>query len=179
MPMASSMKRWTLRDLHSLPDDGNKYEVIHGDLFVTPAPSVDHEAIISRLASILQPYVQVNGLGMIFYGHAVIRHRKSEVEPDLMVRAGPQKRRMKWEDLPLPILVVEVISPTTRRREHEQKRKFYRELGIPEYWIVDPENDSIRVVKPGHDDEVTAARLTWHPRGASAPLNISVPELFG
>ena len=66
MHMATQVKRWTLEELHSLPDDGNKYELIHGELFVTPPPNDDHETILARLTRILDRYVEANGLGQVY-----------------------------------------------------------------------------------------------------------------
>ena len=77
-------KWWTLAELHRLPDDGNKYELVRGDLFVAPAPSVVHETILVRLTDILAPFVAANDLGNVFHPRAVVRFKGSEVEPDLM-----------------------------------------------------------------------------------------------
>ena len=63
MAMSLPAKAWTLEELHRLPDDGNKYEVIRGDLFVTPPPSADHEEMLARLSAILTGYVEKHGLG--------------------------------------------------------------------------------------------------------------------
>src|SRR5436305_4043292 len=126
-------KRWTLEELHSLPDDGNKYELIHGELFVTPAPSDDHETILASLTDILAPYVRSNGLGRLYHPRAVVRVEGSEVEPDLMVRAAAQGIGNDWERAPRPILVVEVFSPATRRRDQTYKKNFYAEIGIQEH----------------------------------------------
>ncbi len=82
-------------------------------------------------------------------------------------------------EVPIPILVVEVVSEFTRRREHVQKRQFYRDLAIPEYWIVDPDEHSVRVVKPGCEDEVTVSRLAWSPAASHEPLSIDLSEIFG
>jgi Uma2 family endonuclease len=60
MPMVQA-KVWTLEELHSLPDDGNKYELLHGELFVTPAPTFDHETTIARLHAVLLPFVMAHG----------------------------------------------------------------------------------------------------------------------
>src|SRR5258708_25171814 len=103
MHMATQTKRWTLEEVHSLPDDGNKYELVRGELFVTPPPSEDHETILGRLSALLEPYVAANGLGMVYHPRSVVRFEGSEVEPDLMVRQ-PRKRPVKdWDDAPSPI----------------------------------------------------------------------------
>jgi Uma2 family endonuclease len=78
-----------------------------------------------------------------------------------------------------PILVVEVLSDTTRRRDVHQKRRFYLEVvGVPEYWIVDPDSRTIRVARLARPDLVTDAELSWRPDGAANPLTIPVSALF-
>lgn len=178
MHMASKVKRWTLEELHSLPDDGNRYELIAGDLFVTPPPSVGHEDVLVALTRILTPYVERWGLGRIYTPRAVIRARGSEVEPDRMVRPTGARPASEWSDLPLPILVIEVVSGATRRRDHLQKRELYLDLGIPEYWIVDRRERTIRVVRPGQADTICVDALTWHPTGAAEPLVVDVQGVF-
>ena len=65
--MTTELKRWTLEEVHNLPDDGNKYELVRGELFVTPPPTDDHETIAARLARMLDPFVAANGLGMLYW----------------------------------------------------------------------------------------------------------------
>lgn len=176
MPMAATTKVWTLDELHRLPDDGNKYELVRGELFVTPAPTNNHEEIGARLHALLAPYIAAHKLGYVLRPRAIVRFDGSEVEPDLMVRAA--HGRGNWDDAPLPILVVEVASSSTRRRDHAQKRAFYLDTGVTEYWIVDPEERSVTVVRRGVDDAVARDSVTWSPNGASEPLAIAVPALF-
>jgi len=173
-------KRWTLEELHSLPDDGNKYELIRGELFVTPAPRVSHEFILARLTRILDPYVAANHLGYVLHPRAVITmDDDTEVEPDLMVRHLPEDREAGWEAAPLPSLVVEVASESTRRRDRVHKRGFYMDIQIPEYWMVDGADRTIRVVRPGGADLVATDALTWHPAGVEMPLTIALMDVFG
>ena len=169
---------WTLEQLHRLPEDGNTYEVIHGDLFVSPAPRVRHQNVANVLADILRPFVQRWGLGRVVHPRNVIRFSNSEVEPDLMVRPVADPGEDDWARLPLPELVVEVVSGTSRLRDYNQKRSFYLELGIPEYWIVDGQRRAITVVRPGAADHKTADLLTWHPHGAGEALPIDVRAMF-
>ena len=178
MHMASEMRPWTLEELHRLPDDGNKYELVRGELFVTLAPAPEHEEILARLSAILTPFVLKHGLGLVYRPRAVVRREGSEVEPDLMVRAA-EPRGTDWERAALPVLLVEVLSPTTRRRDLVQKRDFYMDVGIPEYWIVDGEARTVRVVRPGTADHVATDVLTWTPERAAEPLVIEMRELFG
>ena len=177
--MATAIKRWTLEELHSLPEDGNRYELIDGELFVTPPPTDEHETIAARLSRILDPYVARNGLGFVYRPRAVVRTAGSEVEPDLMVRQPQNDRRAKWDDAPIPVLVVEISSPYTRRRDHVQKRDHYMKVGVPEYWIVDPEEQAIAQIRPGEPDLVNATQIVWSPEGASEPLYVDVMEVFG
>lgn len=179
MEMATQTKQWTLAEVHSLPDDGNKYEVVRGELFVTPPPSDDHETITARLTRLLDPFVAVNSLGMVYHARAVMRFDGSEAEPDLMVRQShPRGRRGSWDDAPTPLLVVEVVSPSTRRRDHEQKRQFYLDAGVPEYWIVDPDAESIRIVRAGQPDDLLIDEITWAPTVVAEPLRFAVRKLF-
>jgi Uma2 family endonuclease len=178
MHMATGTKRWTLEELHRLPDDGNKYELVNGDLFVTPPPSVSHETILARLSRILDPFVATNGLGMVYHPRAVLRCHGSEVEPDLMVRQPPAPGRPEWGDVPIPILVVEVLSGSTRRRDHGPKRDFYLDAGVAEYWIIDPERREIHVLRLGASAQVVNDVLTWTPPASPELLRVDVPALF-
>jgi Uma2 family endonuclease len=180
MHMAHAKRRWTIDELHGLPEDGNKYELIKGQLFVTPAPSDNHETIGARLTRLIDPYVAANDLGLVYRPRAIVRIGKdSEVEPDLMVRQPQSVRRASWVGAPTPILVVEITSPTTRRRDRLYKRKIYAEAGIPEYWMVDSDDRTICVARPGHEDVIALDRLTWHPSGVAAPLTLTVADVFG
>jgi Uma2 family endonuclease len=179
MPMAHHAKKWTLEELHSLPDDGNKYELIRGQLFVTPAPKVSHETILARLTRILEPYVVANGLGYVYHPRAVIRVADdTEVEPDLMVRQPPEDETVDWTEVPAPILVIEVVSDSTRRRDRVQKLGLYTDIRIPEYWIVDGDDRTIRALRLGRDDVVADDTLVWHPAGAELSLVIGLAEVF-
>ncbi len=177
--MANAVRAWTLEELHRLPDDGNKYELVFGKLFVTPAPSVTHEMIAARLSRILDPFVAAHGLGMVFRPRAVMRHDGSEVEPDLIVRKeGFGDDDAAWDRLPLPILVVEIIAPTTRRRDNINKRQLYTEARVAEYWIVDGYAHAVRVVRPDGFDGVVSDTLVWSPVETDASLSFDLGQVF-
>ena len=178
MLMALSTSAWTLAELDRLPDDGNKYELVDGALFVTPAPSPEHESLASQLLAILVPYCSAQGIGRVFTPRAVVRVGGSEVEPDIMVRPHTASVPRSWQDAPTPLLVVEIASRTTFRRDREQKRAFYLRSGVAEYWIVDRWSRSIRVVRRDAQDDVTESVLEWRPYGASDALRIDVAAYF-
>jgi len=178
MRMATATKRWTLAEVHSLPDDGNKYELVRGELFVTPPPNIGHELISARLTRLLDPFAEAHGLGYVFHPRAVLRFDQSEVEPDLMVRHGPTPTAPSWDNAPTPSLVVEIHSGSTRRRDRLQKRSLYMDAGVPEYWMVDPERRVVTVVRAGQPDAVTGSALVWSPAGTDASLAIDVATLF-
>jgi len=177
--MVTARKVWTLPELHSLPDDGNKYELIHGELLVTPPPAGEHEEILARLSEQLGRLVTACKLGRVYHPRAVVQFKGSEVEPDLMVRKPHPRPQDGWEAAPIPMLVVEVISPSTRRRDREQKKQFYLETGVAEYWIVDPEARAITVIRADDADRVALESLTWMPPGMVDGIEIRVADIFG
>lgn len=176
--MSMPAKAWTLEELHRLPDDGNKYELIRGELFVTPPPSVDHEEILARLHATLAAYVEKHGVGRVYRPRAVIRFEGSEAEPDLMVRPlSPGIHGNAWDKLPPPLLVVEVLSPTTRRRDLVNKREYYLDAGAGEYWVIDSEQREIRVIRRGEQDVIVRESLVWRVVPAK-PLVLDLAALF-
>lgn len=179
MAVAVATKRWTIEELHSLPDDGNKYELVRGQLFVTPAPRQHHQVVINNLTEALLPYVVANRLGQVWQARSIVRWGENEVEPDLFVRAVHPTPAADWAGAPRPILVIEVLSDSTRRRDLTEKRQLYiDEMGVPEYWIVDPESRTVHVVRPGMPDLPLDAMLTWLPAGATTELAIPIASIF-
>jgi Uma2 family endonuclease len=83
-----------------------------------------------------------------------------------------------WDDAPIPLLVVEVLSGSTRRRDLGPKRDFYLEIGVAEYWVIDAEAREVRVVRRGAADQEQTDEIAWHPSSASDALTIRVSDLF-
>ncbi|MEP6835266.1 MAG: Uma2 family endonuclease [Gemmatimonas sp.] len=178
--MATETKQWTLAELHRLPDDGNRYELVRGVLFVTPAPAPSHQTIDARLNTLLTPYVIQQRLGYVYHPRAVVMFEGSQVEPDLMIRLpDPDEDHATWETAPIPSLVIEIVSRTTRSRDYIEKRALYLDAGVPEYWIVDGADRTITVVKPNSADEIIRDTKCWHPLGAFEPLCFDVSDVFG
>lgn len=179
MSTASRDRRWTLEELHALPEDRNKYELIDGELFVTPAPTDEHGDICAALNAILVPYVLAEGLGLVYVPRAVfVVGKRVQVEPDLMVRRKNTDPNGALEKAPVPSLVVEVLSKSTRNYDLTTKRATYLMAGIAEYWVVDGKARTFTVFVADREPVVVSDELAWMPVGASEPLTFLVGEVF-
>ena len=131
-------------DLASAPADRLRYEILDGELLVTPAPSLVHQRVSRRLQRQLEDYFHAAGRGEVFAAPTdVILTPHDVVEPDLVVVTDARQFSRRGVEGP-PTLVVEILSPSTRDRDQTLKARRYAELGIPHYWIVDP--DAMRIV---------------------------------
>jgi Uma2 family endonuclease len=179
MPLPA--RGYTVEDVRAMPDDGNRYEVIAGELFVTPGPSWGHQTVLARLHLLIGNYVERHHLGVaLFAPFDVVFGPTTLVEPDLLfVRIDHLGRATEQELRGPPDLTVEVISPGSKRADRGRKRVLYQDEGVTEYWIVDPEQRLIEVWRQeAGTAEVHAATLTWRPDPVVEALVIDVPELF-
>ncbi len=171
-------RAWTRADLARLPDDGNRYEVLDGALLVTPQAAFDHQEVATRLAVALSAHCATHQIGVVVAPGA-IPHGKSELQPDVQVIPGRPPRGAKWTSLPRPILVVEVLSDSTSRRDLGIKRDAFLRWGIPEYWVVDLDARCVHVFRvEAADGEVVDGTLIWRSAPSNAPLELRVAELF-
>jgi Uma2 family endonuclease len=177
MHMALKTHRWTRADLQRLPDDGNTYEIIEGELLVTPAPRPAHEAIVDEVGRVLDDYCRREHVGVASHSRPVLATPTSEVQPDIVVRRKISPPPDRWDEAPRPMLVVEVLSESTRRHDLVKKRAFYIENGVPEYWVVDGDARSVLVVT-ATGERTESAVLRWRPDGASETLEIDLVALF-
>ena len=171
---------WTRADLVRLPDDGNRYEVLDGELFVTPQARYDHQRIATRLVMYIAPYVERHHLGSIAAPGAVI-FGKNELQPGVQVIPGPSDwpRGTEWKDLPKPILVIEVLSDSTSRRDLGVKREAYRRLGIETYWVIDERGERVLAFSPDSDEPLMVTdALRWQPRPELPPLEIPLESIL-
>ncbi|MEO6879180.1 MAG: Uma2 family endonuclease [Gemmatimonadaceae bacterium] len=179
MPMLK--RRWTVDDLHDLPDDGNRYEVIDGELLVTPAPAWKHQEAIAALYRTIAEYLSIHRVGHAVFAPAdVVFSPKRGVQPDLFVVPLVDGRRPeRFEDVGRLLLVVEVLSPSTARADRVAKRVLYRDQGVEQYWIVDPDSRTVELSIPTDSRvEVLADTIEWMPEGATQSLAIDLPDYF-
>jgi Uma2 family endonuclease len=171
---------WTVAQLHALPDDGNKYEIIDGVLYVTPSPRFLHERAVAELAWILRPYATPLGFAIMPRDGDVKYSERTLVQPDAFVYISTAERKVRdWADVHPLQLVIEVLSRSTKRRDRTVKRDLYQGQRIPQYWIVDLD---LRVIEVWTPDAVTAERhteqLRWQPVATEPPLLIDLVAYF-
>ncbi len=142
--MAPELKRkLDYSDYVATPDDGKRYEIVDGDLYVTPSPTPTHQRVSQRLERQLEDYFHRRAIGEVF--HAPIDLILSDHDifvPDVLVVSNPALVSRRGIEGP-PVLVVEILSPSTRAQDRGVKARRYAELGIAHYWIVDPEEGRI------------------------------------
>jgi Uma2 family endonuclease len=146
MSVPSALK-FTYEDYALLPED-RRYEVIDGELFLTPAPSLFHQAVSERIGHRLREHLGRTGAGVMFYAPCdVVLSTHDVVQPDILVVLN-ERRSILTEKFVAgaPDLVVEVLSPSTESRDREAKAKSYATFGVRELWLVNPEAKSIEVL---------------------------------
>lgn len=170
---------FTAADLLDFPEDGNKYEVVHGELLVSPSPRMLHQLVVGRLGFLLHGYLERFPLGVSYPGGDVQWGQDSLVIPDLLVVDRESAQRNDWKQIDIPLLVVEVLSPSSSRQDRFIKRRLYQEMQIPLYWLVDAEAGVVEVWTPELTFPVVEHEtIRWHPAGAAEPLVIALAELF-
>jgi Uma2 family endonuclease len=137
----------TYADFRALPEDGQRWELIEGELTVGPAPNVKHQSVSMWLSYHLTRQIQVTGRGRVFAAPTDVWFSETTVlEPDLVVVLAGGRARVEAACIQgPPDLVVEILSPSTRRRDVGVKAALYARFGVPEYWVVDPEDDRVEV----------------------------------
>jgi Uma2 family endonuclease len=171
---------WTADLVRALPDDGTRYEVVWGELLVTPASRPWHQIVLARLQLRLGNYLDGHPTAHLLTSPADISWGPDIlVQPDLFVVPVAELRTLQWDRIKGLLLAIEVLSPSTARYDRFTKRRLYQQVGIPQYWIVDPQERAVEVWTP----EVTTPviereRLTWTAPGDAAPLTVELAELF-
>jgi Uma2 family endonuclease len=181
MHMHAFRREWTANELQDLPNDGQRYEVIDGELFVTPARSADHQAALGILYIRLAEYLARERIGYVCFSPADITFSpRRSVQPDLFVVPPVNGRRPRaYSDMKHLLLAVEGLSPGTARLDRVNKRKLYREEGVEEFWIVDLDARTFERSTPADSRiEVLDGGLEWHPHGATTSFVLDVPEYF-
>jgi Uma2 family endonuclease len=181
MGMPDTVDRWTREMVLALPEDGNRYELFDGELLVSPSPSYLHQRTLAELNDVIRPYVKRHSLGEVLSSPADLHLGGQQLaQPDLFALPPiPGTGATEWSATPNPILVIEILSPTTARYDRIVKRRRYQRAGIPEYWVVDLYGRLIERWLP--DDlrpEILAEELAWQPDPTRDALRVDLPALF-
>jgi Uma2 family endonuclease len=141
----------TIEDYESFPDDGMRHEIIDGEHYVTPSPRTRHQAISRNLTMLLALFLRDQPMGRLFPAPCdVYLSRFDVVVPDLLFVSTAGKAVVTDKNVQgPPDLLIEILSPSTRKRDERTKRDRYARFGVREYWIVDPELESIKVMELG------------------------------
>ncbi len=147
MPPATEKPRKTVEDYLALPDDV-RAELIDGELYVTPSPVPDHQRVLLRLARVLGPRLEAVHEGEVFIAPLDVHLPSGDVvQPDVLYVAKGNRGIIQDWIRGVPDLVVEIVSPTGAERDRIVKRDLYARNGVPEYWIVDPGERSVEVLR--------------------------------
>lgn len=182
MRMPDLAKRWTREDWEALPeDDGNRYELLDGELLVTPSPVGPHQRAVWALYNRIYSYVTANRLGLTGLAPSDLDFRSGQaLQPDLfVVPLVKDKEPVHWRDFGIPLLIGEVLSPSTAVRDRNLKRRKYQTSGVGEYWIVDLDARRIERWRPGDEQpEILTERIAWQAEREIPPLVIDVAAFF-
>lgn len=145
--MTISVEQWTYEKYRELPDDGNRYEVLEGRLYVTPAPSTYHQ-LVSRRIQFLFYELERSGQGQIYDAPVdLLIPGADPAQPDLIYLTAEQESIATRRGIEgVPELVVEILSPSTAKRDRVDKLHLYRKAGVRRYLLVDIEARTIEVL---------------------------------
>lgn len=187
MGMPAIRRRWTTAEVRDLMDESRKwprYELISGELIVTPAPGAAHQVAVIEIVRLILPYLEQQEVGITLTPPADLELQPGTItQPDIFVvprnPTPAADARPTWKDITSLLLAVEIISPSSIRVDRVDKRDLYMEGGVAEYWIVDLDARILeRWIPTRQTPEVLRTSLEWLPPGAATPLTIDLAELF-
>jgi Uma2 family endonuclease len=179
-PDATSL--WTYSEYARLPDDGDRYEVIDGEVCVTPAPGPRHQDVAAKLFRALDDYVEAHDLGRMYWDVDLLFVTGQFLRPDMVfvpkaVLGAVTDRGVEAA----PGLVVEVVSPHSGGIDRIKKPPRYRDFGVPEYWVVDPIQRRIEIyglAGQGAEPKICTEIATWQPDERVPALELPVATVF-
>jgi Uma2 family endonuclease len=181
---SQSGERWTVAKVRAMQDESRpwpRYELIDGELLVTPAPTIDHYRAVMWLFRMLDRYLARERVGEAMLSPADLTLRRGTIsQPDIFVPPRDEAAAAThWSEIKRLLLAIEVLSPSTARYDRLKKRAHYQKAGVAEYWIVDLEGQVVERWRPTDArPEILSDRLIWHPTGAARPLAVDLAKLF-
>jgi len=179
-PLVPQRMLWTVDQLEQLPEDGNRYEILHGELLVTAMPSTGHQGIAVRLLVLLANWCRAHTGWRCLAPGGVYISETSWLEPDVAVYPSPEYDNRPWRELPPPLLVAEVLSPSTGTRDRHSKRAAYLANGVAAVWTIDPDARTIECWTPASEfPKICRDSAVWLPDERLPALIVTTDELFG
>lgn len=186
MGMPAAGRRWTAREVRALIEESPlaspRYELVDGELLVTPSPGYPHQRAVVRFTGALIAYLEREQVGEVLTSPFDVELEPETItQPDIFVVSPDEGRRMQREGLPsfALLLSIEVLSPSSSRHDRVRKRPLYQRH-VPEYWIIDLDARLIERWRTGDDrPEIVDTVLEWHPAGATSPFVLDVARFFG
>ena len=139
----------TYEEFRQLPEDGKRYELIHGEVHLTPSATTKHQCVLQNLSSSLGPFVIKNGLGEVWTAPLDVRlSPDTAVQPDLIFISNSRAKIIKENYIDgAPDLMVEILSPSTAAHDRATKLALYAKARVPEVWLLDPLAKTVEVLK--------------------------------
>ena len=146
-PASAPSVKFTYDDFLNFPDDGKRHEIIDGEHYVTPSPNTKHQTVLSNLHAFLWMYLKQHAVGRVFFAPFDVVFSDLDVaEPDLLYISRERAAVLTDKHVRgAPDLVVEILSPGTRKTDEVTKRKLYERFEVVEYWVVDPELETVKI----------------------------------
>lgn len=137
----------TYEDYVRIPEDGNRHEIIDGEHYVTPAPNTRHQHVVGNLYRLLATFAHERGVGRVYVSPVdVVFSPTSIVQPGVVFIVSARESIITRPNIQgAPDLAIEVLSRGTRRTDESVKRKLYGQFGVREYWVVDPDAETVKV----------------------------------
>ncbi len=152
----------TYHDYLRWPDDGRRYELYEGELYVIPTPFVPHQRALGKLMFLLAQFVDRNQVGEALHAPLdVVFSESTVVQPDILFISHQRRGIIGEQNISgAPDLVVEILSPSTEERDRGIKLQLYGRYGVQEYWLVDPEKRTVEVLGQYSEDEVVNSQVS-------------------
>lgn len=180
MAMPDLARRYTVEEVLAFPEDRNRYELVEGELLVTPAPSLAHQEVLGRLHFLLRGYLaSFSHIARVFFSPAdIIWSDRDYVQPDLFV-VPTEETLGGWKTCKTLILAIEAVSRSSARYDRGKKRRLYQQRGVQTYWVVDAISQVVEVWHPADDrPTVLDDTVRWRVTPEAAELAVNLPELF-
>ena len=180
MGMPLPVPHFTIDMLDDFPEDGTRYELLEGTLIVTPAPSIEHQIVATRIAHFLMDALKgVKNAQVVAVG-AIQRGDSTQLQPDVLVFPASAPHTANWRDIGEWWLAVEVMSPSSRVYDREVKRAAYMALGVEEYWLVDLRARSVETWRADRaESENFDSSLAWRPAALRNQIVLDLQQVFG